>query len=64
MGTALTDVIDDIGVAEAFYVGDYLMSVIMECDTAEQAKQYVYDAANNGELHNDVYKHIAVLIGK
>lgn len=64
MGNALTDVIGDIRKAEAYYVGDYLMSVIMQCDTVEQAERAVYDAANSETLHNDVCEHIAVLIGK
>lgn len=64
MGEAIAPIIDSIRPSEAYCLGDYLMSVIMQCYTPEQAKQAVYDAAVSDELHNNLAEYIAVLIGK
>lgn len=63
IGKALVDEIDFITPGEAYYVGDYLMTVIMSSEDIEDAKAKLYNIITGGRLHNELQAHIAELIG-
>ena len=59
---ALIDEIDYISPGEAYYVGDYLMTVIMAAEDMEGAQSKIFDIITGNKLHTEVLEHIAWLI--
>lgn len=59
---ALIDEIDYISPGEAYYVGDYLMTVIMSSEDMDDAKAKIFNVIAGNKLHTEVREHIAWLI--
>ena len=62
IGKALIDEIDYITPGEAYYAGDYLMTVIMSSEDMDDAKAKLYDIITRDRLHTGLQLHIAGLI--
>lgn len=59
---ALVGEIDYINPGEAYYVGDYLMSIIMAAEDMDDARAKLYNVITENRLHKEAQLHIAWLI--